>query len=353
MLIAILRCCGHERASSSACSTTLIVSGPIRPVFSAASMKRFRLEEAAGRRTPARQRLEADQLARIQVDQRLEERNELAVLDAGANVFLELHAVGQLALQLRIEPGEAVPAGALGGVQREIALAEDVLVPLEAADLREADRRRHEHLDIAEVGRLRKLGKDRLRDLFGGLVRAAIQKNRELVAADPGAAAVLGRFGDERIGDTLEQLVADEVAVQVVDPLEMVEVEEKQDARAPGLQSGGERAHQLAAVREACRRVGIGIAFREPLRLLIGIERLAQILRATPAEQDDGDIEQERDRQSIVGFELHARDRGRQHLAAERDEQDDRRRRRAAGDQVAARNSHSLAPRRLHRSGLF
>ena len=97
----------------SACSTTLMVSGPIRPVFSAASMK------ASASRKPRvgeRQRASASKPTSSrdgEIDQRLKEGDELAILDAAADVLLELHAVGQLALQFRVEPGEAVPAGRL------------------------------------------------------------------------------------------------------------------------------------------------------------------------------------------------------------------------------------------------
>ena len=195
--------------------------------------ERFRLEEAAGRRAPAGQRLETDQLAGGEVDQRLEEGNELAVLDAAADVLLQLHAVGELALQLRVEPGEAVPAGALGGVEREVALAKDVLLLLQTADLGEADRRGHEDLHVAEVDRLRQLRQDRLGELLRILGRRTVEQNRELVAADAGAAAALRRLARRAYRPRcFEQLVADEVAVKVVDPLEMVEVEQEQDARA-------------------------------------------------------------------------------------------------------------------------
>ena len=127
----------------------------------------LRLQEAAGRRAPAGKRLEADQLARREIDQRLEEGDELAILDAAADVFLELHAVGQLPLQLRVEPGEAVPAGALGGVEREVALAKDVLLLLQAADIGEADRGGNEGLNVAEVDRLGQLRQDRLGERLG------------------------------------------------------------------------------------------------------------------------------------------------------------------------------------------
>ena len=95
--------------------------------------ERVGLEEAAGRRAPAGERLEADQIAASKVDQRLEEGDELAALDAEADILLELQPLGQLALELLVEPGEAVAAGALGGIERDVALAQDIFLVLRCA----------------------------------------------------------------------------------------------------------------------------------------------------------------------------------------------------------------------------
>ena len=128
MLTASLRWAGQPRASRSACSMMLMVSGPIRPVRSAASMNWWASSKPRVGRAPAGERLEPDQLARRKVDQRLEEGHELAVLDSAADVLLELQPVGQLALRARIEPGEAVAAGALRGIERNVALAQHDLL---------------------------------------------------------------------------------------------------------------------------------------------------------------------------------------------------------------------------------
>ena len=81
-----------------------------------------------------------------------------------------------------------------------------------------------------------------------------------------------------------------------------------------------------------------------PVRRLIGVERDLQILGPAPAEQDDGDVEQERDFQRArrIG-QRRAANRRRQQLAADRDKQQQRGERRACGDDVAARNADRLA----------
>ena len=67
--------------------------------------ERLGFDEAAARRAPAREGLEADDLAAPEIDQWLEERNELAGLDAAADLFLQLQPFGELALQFLVEPG--------------------------------------------------------------------------------------------------------------------------------------------------------------------------------------------------------------------------------------------------------
>ncbi len=87
----------------------------------------FRFKQAAARRAPPGERLEADDLTAVQVHQRLEIRDELARLDAAADILLELQALANLALQRLVVPGEAVAAAALGGIERDVALAQRTL----------------------------------------------------------------------------------------------------------------------------------------------------------------------------------------------------------------------------------
>src|SRR5262249_52355794 len=107
------------------------------------------------RAAPARQRLEADDLAAIEVDQRLEEGHEFARLDAETNVLFELQPVGDLALQLLVEPGEAVPAVALGGIESDVTLAERAVLVLAAAKASKADRRGYLKLHSLDEKRCR------------------------------------------------------------------------------------------------------------------------------------------------------------------------------------------------------
>ncbi len=260
---------------------------------------------------------------RRKVDQRLEERDELVAQDAAADVLLELEPLGELALEVLVEPGEAVPAGALGRIERDVALAKHVLFVLRTADRGEADRHRDHRLGAAQEHRGRELREDRLGDCLGRSRRCAVQKHREFVAADARAAGRVGRCALDRVGEALEQLIAGEVAVEVIDPLEMVEVEKQQDPGAFRLEHVLERAEQLAAVGKAGVGVGIGVGLGQPLGRLIGLERVPEVLRAPPAEQDDRDVEQEGDGQRAGRIRPRDGAEGRgQELAPEPDEQE-------------------------------
>ena len=254
MLTAIFRCAGQARASLSAASITVRVSGPTSPVASATSMK---VSASRKPRVGERQRASASNPTSsrdVEVDQRLEEGYELAALDAEADILLELQALGQLALQLLVEPGEAVPAGALGGIERDVALAEDVLLALPLAEQRQADGGRDLDLGAAEIDGSGEPADDRPCHFLRRRRAGAVEQHRELVAADPRAAGGVGRGAGQGLGDDGQQTVAGEVAVKVVDPLEMVEVEEEQDAAALRLERFG------AATRNNSRRLARPVA---------------------------------------------------------------------------------------------
>ena len=121
------------------------------------------------------------------------------------------------------------------------------------------------------------------------------------------------------------------MAVDVVDGLEMVEVEQEQR----DLALFGDRTRDLAlsrreqrpAIEEARQRVGVG----EIARALLGFGTLEdfaiEILVAAPAEQDQRDIENHRRRQRAVGAAADADEgaNGRlHHIAARPHEQQDR-----------------------------
>ena len=175
------------------------------------------------------------------------------------------------------------------------------------------------------------------------------EEHGELVAAGSGAAGAIGRGFLESFGDGAKHAVSGDVPVKVVDPLEMVEVEQEQDAGALRIDHLVERAHELAAVGEAGTRIGVGVAVCEALGRFIGFERFLQVLRSAPAEQDDGDVEEEGDLERARRIRKPRAGNGSWNdPAAERDEQQNRRDRRASRNDVAARDANGFAPGAFH-----
>jgi hypothetical protein len=70
----------------------------------------------------------------------------------------------------------------------------------------------------------------------------------ELVAAETSQGVAVAKPGRQQLSNLAENLVADAVAVGVVDRLEMVEVDE-QRAEAPASTFGSRRAHTTRPVR--------------------------------------------------------------------------------------------------------
>src|SRR3954454_12083345 len=75
---------------------------------------------------PARQHLEADDLAGRKVDLRLEVRNELAMVEAKADSLLDLAVSNQGPLHARVEPNRASNPAAARSIHRDVGAAENV-----------------------------------------------------------------------------------------------------------------------------------------------------------------------------------------------------------------------------------
>ena len=98
---------------------------------------------------------------------------------------------------------------------------------------------------------------------------------------------------------------------------------------------------QRVGTRLGCSPKALGLA--------VVHRRVAKILRAAPAEQNDRDVQEECDREgAVVGGDGRGTEGRRQDLATERHEKDDGSCGGAAGDQMAARDPYSPSPRRLH-----
>ena len=107
--------------------------------------------------------------------------------------------------------------------------------------------------------------------------------------------------------------------------------------------SASER-RQFAAVGETGRGVGVGVAVRLALGVFMGIERVAKVLRAAPAEQDDRDVQEKGGLETGAGIrQIHAGNGRRNDLAAQADKHQDSRKRRAARNDMAGRQPCGFA----------
>ncbi len=189
---------------------------------------------------------------------RVDEPDE--VLD-GPQAGVVLGAGHDLGLPGALDHGRAVDAPAslavpLRPVQR------DVGEPLQLLDLVRALGTRRDpgadrHRDVARAGRVRELVLNRL-DPIGSLLGSPVQEQRELVTAEPerGSAAERGEPGC----DVGERLVPCSVAQRVVDPLEVVDVDEAQGRRLGsrgGVHRGADGVLVGAVVAEARQAVRV------------------------------------------------------------------------------------------------
>ena len=208
---------------------------PTSPVSSASDEELLGTEQPALGVEPAGQRLEADDVAGRQLDDRLVVRHDLAAVDAAA----QLRGGAQGERRRLLQPGgvglDAVAAAGLRPVHRPVGVAQQVGGDgrLGGVD-READAGRDEELGALDVDRLA----DRRAQPLGhspGIERVVglgLQHDDELVAAEAGEQRAVADGAADPLRQHRQQPVADAVAEAVVDRLEVVEVDEQQRHRA-------------------------------------------------------------------------------------------------------------------------
>jgi hypothetical protein len=129
----------------------------------------------------------------------------------------------------------------------------------------------------------------------------------------------------------------------------MIEVEQEQDTGFPSFDSLGDDAHELAPVAKTGNGISVGIPVRSGFRGFVGIQSLTQVSCAAPSEKNDRDIQDEGDSQHTGGIgQGTTRGSDREQLAAQTNEQKHRRDGSAAGDDVTARQLHSLVFQSSH-----
>ena len=277
--------------------------------------------------------------------------------------------------RLRAHAEDAVPALELGAVDGEVGLVDElvrVVCVLRVA--RDADRDRGADrlargLDVE--GRRRDGAPDPLGELERLLGRGLGQEDAELLPAEARRDVVVAKLRAEDLGDPLQDGVAGEVAVAVVDVAEQVEVGHDQRQRPlealGAAELLGQRGREVARVEEAGLRIdaGLGLELRDGERAVDEDERREPERdqpRVQPPEGRDADAEAGEDelgREPVEGEELGLTERVRPGEVQHHGEQDvvqedERERRGGAGERLArvrgANEARVLDPVR-HRPG--
>ena len=176
---------------------------------------------------PANQRLHAEEAARAKIDDRLVLDEEFLVGDGARNVGHQPRALLQQFLHRRLEGHEAILAGGLRVVHRDVRLAEQRLRAGFESRERDADARGNAHLGAAEVeGQVEVLDQRGRQEFHLADGRDALEQDREFIAAQARHRVGEARRFHQALRNRLQQPVADIVAERIVDALEIVQVDE-------------------------------------------------------------------------------------------------------------------------------
>ena len=240
---------------------------------------------------PADQRLEPANFLARGADDRLVDDRHFAAVDRLAKVVLERLAIGRLAVHRLFVEAMHAATGGLGGVKREIGVADQSVGagPARIAD-RNADRRADRDLVALDHIGARHLLDQRLGERFEQPGFGGAGKHRlELVAAKPPDLAMIAHHQLQPLGNLAKQGVADRMAKRVVDVLEPIEIDQEQGAAL--LPDGGiaQRFVERLAHHRAVGQAGQRIEPREAGDLLLRPALLGQV-GADPAEAHEAAI---------------------------------------------------------------
>ncbi len=231
-------------------------------------------------RLPAQQRLHADDLPAVDVDLGLVVELEVLVLERGAQLALERQQLAELERHVVLEDLVMAAAGVLGGVHRDVRVANEVVAVGRPARMHnDADARPDGQLASRDRHRLSQLLVQPVGHLDGLLLARGVEQHGELVAAEP-RQRVAGAHGrGEALGHGPQQLVAGVVAQAVVHLLEAVEVHEQHRQRRPGALGARHGLVEPVAEQGAVRQGGEAVVERLPDQLLLEPHPLGHVAR--------------------------------------------------------------------------
>lgn len=233
---------------------------------------------------PAQQRLEPDHVVGADVHLGLERAVELPVADGEAQALLALHARGDRLPHVEVEKARAALHAVLGPVHGGVGVAPQRLVVVPVLGIEaHADRGRGEYLESVDQERLLEVFNDRfdLRDHLLAALRR-IEDENELVAAHAREDIRAAQMRCDALHKFHQQRVADGVAVEIVDVLEIVDVDEgKREAPVAARENGFDALADEAAVGQPGQFVVVG----EPQQLVFRARALGDVEGAAQAQR--------------------------------------------------------------------
>ena len=225
--------------------------------------------EAAVGMLPAHERLDPDDAARLERDDRLVVDVELVFDDSALEVGLERETFEDVLVHRGLVERVAALPLALRAVHREIGAAHDLVRRLAAGVERDPDAALHgDDVGAGDDERLGHRTEDPLRHGHGAVGSGdALDHHGELVAPETGARVLGPDRRADPLGDRDEELVTGGVTEAVVHGLEVVEIDEENGEEVPSARAA------LDCVRDALREER---AVREPRERVV--ERLMREL---------------------------------------------------------------------------
>ena len=207
------------------------------------------------RAVPAREHLEADEILRRQRNDRLIEGPDFAAGDGGAKIGLHSRARLQRDVHFGVEEAKGAAPRALAVIHRDVRGVQQG-VGIRVSRLREGDADRRVHLDMPAIpGNGSSHCRHDLSDQAGDgfpIVAKRDQRDKFVAAETSGRAPRRQKFV-QSIGNRAENGVAGRVAVQVVDRLKSIEIDEDDGERSSvrAIPQGSlERLMEQSTVRE-------------------------------------------------------------------------------------------------------
>jgi hypothetical protein len=195
--------------------------------------------QPALRVVPAHQRLQPHHVAAGQLEHRLVADGELLLQHRLAQRCLEVQPLHRPVAHRRVERPHRAGAGRLGGVHRQVGVAQQLVGVAASGDRPHAHAGPGVHLPAGHLDRLAQVGGQplghRQRLPFAA---DPVQQHRELVPAEPRGGVALPQPCPQPLGHRLQDPVAGRVAEAVVDGPEVVEVQQQQ-------RGGGAAGHHL------------------------------------------------------------------------------------------------------------